>query len=233
VEATLPEVVAACRATLRLVLRDGAGTGRATAEVPFAIIPRESADSDPAAIADRAGVTITDHLDREALDRVRAGARIVVLATDVAAIDADVELPAPLRLHRRTAAHPDRPAAGAVWQGDWITTFAWAVTHGLRDLTAGRCLDLSFERVLPELVIAGDGAALDPGIVTAGLFAGWVHAPAAFTVAMDVGAGRLVVTTLRLEADNGPLAHAMLADLVRSAATPDHAGMTPEAGPAP
>jgi hypothetical protein len=50
---------------------------------------------------------------------------------------------------------------------------------------------------------------------------------------MEIGAGRLVVTTLRLDADNGPLAAAMLADLVRSAAEQDHAGTTRGAGPAP
>ena len=210
-EAVLPEVAEACRATVHLVLRDRAGDRRAAADVPFAIVPRGLADGDRVTIADRAGVTITDHLDRAALDRVKAGARIIVLARDAAAMDPGLELPAPLRIHRRSAAHPGRPSAGAVWQGDWITTFAWAATEALSGLTAGRCLDLAFERVLPDLVLTGDGVALAPDQVTAGLFAGWVHAPAAFTVSMDIGVGRLVVTTLRLDADNGPVAGAMLA----------------------
>ena len=41
-----------------------------------------------------------------------------------------------------------------------------------------------------------------------------------------------MVTTLRLAADNGPLARAMLADLVRSATT-QHMRGVPGAGPAP
>ena len=232
-EATVPDVAAASRASVHLVLRDADGHRRAVADVPFAIIPRRLADVDRVADAERAGVTITGHLDRAGLDRVRAGARLVVLATDPAAIDTDVDLPVPLRIHRRSAPHPSRPTAGAVWQGDWITTFAWADTDALRGLTAGRCLDMPFERILPDLVITGDGVELQPRLVTAGLFAGWVHAPAAFTVSMDIGAGRLVVTTLRLDPDNGPLAGAMLADLVRSATITDHAGTTPGAGPAP
>ena len=158
----------------------------------------------------------------------------VVLATDPAAIDPGLELPVPLRIHRRSAAHPDR--------ADGRRGVAGRLDHHLRvgrDATRSRASPRvaastsPFERVLPDLVLVGDGTwSWNLGSVTAGLFAGWVHAPAAFTVSMTIGAGRLVATTLRLGADNGPIARAMLADLVRSAAS-NHAGTTPGAGPAP
>ena len=221
VEARLPEVEAASRAALRLVLRDPDGRAWATAEVPFSIVPRRLADEDVAGLAARSGVQVVERLDRALLGRVRVGARVVVLATGEGAIEKDLDLPVPLRIHSRFAAHPDRPSAGAVWAGDWISTFAWADTEALTGLTTGRFLDLAFRRVLPDHVLIGDGSDvgpdLDPSIVTAGMFAGWVHAPAAITASIPVGAGHVVITTLRLEPENGPLAHALLADLVRSA----------------
>jgi len=201
--------------------------------VPFAIVPRWLAGRDREALEVRAGVTVTRRLDRATLARVRAGARVLVLATSPTAIEEGLELPVPLRVRPRSAAHPDRPSAGAVWEGDWITTFAWAITRELADLTQGRCLDLAFRRVLPDHVLTGDGADLDPRVVTAGMFAGWVHAPAAFTASMPVGAGQLVVTTFRLDPDNGPVAEALLADLVRATGGKHRAGETPGAGPAP
>ena len=224
VDARLPEVAAASRATLRLVLRDRDGGARATAEVPFSIVPRRIAGDDVAALASRSGVQVVDRLDRALLDRVRAGARVVVLATDTGSIEPDLDLPTPLRVHSRSVAHPERPSAGAVWAGDWISTFAWADSEALAGLTKGRLLDLAFRRVLPDHVLIGDGLDLDPSIVTAGMFAGWVHAPAAITASIPVGAGHIVATTLRLDPGNGPMAHALLADLVRSAAASTRAG---------
>lgn len=232
-EAEVPEVAEASRATLGLVLRDRNGRRRAAADVPFAIVPRRLAGRDREALAFRAGVTVTDRLDRATLDRVRAGARVLVLATSPTAIEDDLDLPVPLRVRPRSAAHPDRPSAGAVWEGDWITTFAWAISPELADVTQGRCLDLAFRRVLPDHVLTGDGTDLDPRVVTAGLFAGWVHAPAAFTASMQVGGGQLVVTTFRLDPDNGPVAEALLTDLVRAAGGTHRAGETPGAVPAP
>ena len=189
-EAILPDVAAASRATVHLVLRDAEGHRRAVADVPFAIVPRALVGR--RSRGDRGPGRRDDHRPpgpRRARSRPRRRA--------------------PARPRHRPRGHrcrtsssrcrcgstagrpptPPQPTAGAVWQGDWITTFAWAVTDELQGITAGRCLDLPFERVLPELVITGDGVELQPRLVTAGLFAGWVHAPAAFTVAMDIGAG--------------------------------------------
>jgi hypothetical protein len=232
-EAELPAVEAASRAALRLVLRDREGLARATADVPFAILSRRIAGVDVAALAASSGVAITDLLDRETLDRVRAGARVVVVAAGPASLADGLDLPVPLRVHHRASAHPDQPAAGAVWDGDWITTFAWAASRELGPLAEGRCLDLAFQRVLPDHGIVGDRAELDPATVTAGLFAGWVHAPAAISISMQLGAGRLIVTTFRLDPGNGPIARALLAGLVRQAAEPRVSENATGAGPAP
>jgi hypothetical protein len=231
-EADLPAVGAASGAALRLVLKDRDGRRRATAEGPFAIVPRGLGDIDVAELADRAGVTITDRLDHATLERVRAGARVVVLASGPASIEEHLELPVPLRVHRRSSAYPDEPAAGAVWHGDWITTFAWATSRTLADLTEGQCLDLAFQRVLPDHVLGWDEG-IDPTTVAAGLFAGWIHAPAAITVSLPLGAGHLVVTTFRLDPDNGPIARALLADLVGLAGESRRSEEHPRAVPAP
>jgi hypothetical protein len=232
-EAELPAVAAVSRASLSLVLRDREGRHRASADVPFAIVPRRLATMDCSALAAARGVSVTDRLDALTLERIRAGARVVVVAGDDASLADGLDLPAQLRIHPRSSPHPDEPTAGPVWDGDWITTFAWATTRELAALTEGRCLDMAFQRVLPDHVIGMPPGGVDPATVEAGIFAGWVHAPAAITVSWPLGAGHLVLTTFRLDPETGPLARALLADLIGLAAGPTPSSEPRRAVPAP
>ena len=101
-----------------------------------------------------------------------------------------------------------------MWDGDWITTFSWLRSTALGNLTTDRLLDLAFRDVLPEHVILGvaDAAPGPETSVEAGMFAGWLHAPAAITWRCAIGAGALTITTFRLGADRGPMAAALLAE---------------------
>lgn len=221
VEVELPDVAMAFRASLVLQVVDAEGRSRASAELPFAILPREIAGLDRVGLAADLGVRVTDRLDGELMARLRAGERVLLLATNADAIGGAIDLPHPVTVHARTAPYPDDPAAGAVWQGDWISTFAWLRSETLRDLSDGRCLDLAFQRVLPDHVLLGHADDASWEDVSAGMFAGWVHAPAAITWSMPVGAGLLTITTFRLKPGQGPVADALFAELVRATARQD------------
>jgi hypothetical protein len=130
-----------------------------------------------------------------------------------------LDLPRPLVVHPRSRPHPNHPSAGAVWQGDWISTFAWLRSGAVSDVVADRFLDLAFHAVMPDHVLLGHPEEGPWDDVSAGLFAGWVHAPAAITWTLPVGAGRLTATTLRLGLGNGPMATALLDELMRTTAS--------------
>ena len=120
-----------------------------------------------------------------------------------------------VRIHPRRAAHPDDPAAGAVWEGDWITTFSWLRSTALANLTTDRLLDLAFRDVLPEHVILGvadaaPGARWHPSRPACSPAGSTL--PAAITWRRAIGAGALTITTFRLGADRGPMAAALLAE---------------------
>ena len=208
-----PTTDVAERAEVRLTLVDAGGNVRARADVPFAILPVDLASADPVARAAAAGVRIVDRLDAAVLAEIRAGARVLLVADGPEAIDRSAGLGSAVRIHPRSAAHPSDPGAGAVWDGDWITTFSWLRSTALAHLTTDRLLDLAFRDVLPEHVVLGVADA-EPlgGSVEAGMFAGWVHAPAAITWRGAIGAGALTITTFRLGADRGPMAAALLAE---------------------
>ena len=206
-----PATDAAARAEVRLTLVDASGEIRARAEVPFAVLPRRLTEADLDARATEAGVRIVRRLDAAVVAEIEAGARVLLLADGPDPIDSSAALGPDLRIHARSAEHPTA-RAGAVWDGDWISTFSWLRSRDLADLTTGRLLDLAFHDVLPDRVILGVSEDPAGGVVEAGMFAGWVHAPAAITWRTAIGAGALTITTFRLGADRGPIAAALLAE---------------------
>jgi len=218
IDLTLPAVDVASRARLALQVVDAEGRARATAELPFAILPGALGGLDRAALAAHHGVQVTDHLDADRMAGLWAGNRVLLIARSAGAIDRGIDLPWPVTIHDRASALPDNPAAGAVWQGDWISTFAWLRSDCLRNLSGGRCLDLAFQRVMPDHVLLGHADDRSWADVSAGMFTGWVHAPAAITWSMPVGAGLLTLTTLQIEPGRGPVADALFGELVRATA---------------
>jgi hypothetical protein len=53
--------------------------------------------------------------------------------------------------------------------------------------------------------------------VTAGVFVGWIHAPAALLWTFQQGSGQVTVTTLKLSPEAGPVATVLIEDLIQGA----------------
>ena len=102
-----PRSTAASRATVHLDASGRRGTSAGPSPTCRSRSCPALADGDRRRSRTGCGVTITDHLDRAALDRVRAGAQLLVLATDPAAIDAGPR--APGRRCGSTAGRPPTP----------------------------------------------------------------------------------------------------------------------------
>ena len=232
-EAELPAVGAASRAALHLVLKDGDGRRRATAEVPFAIVPRGLGDIDVAELADRAGVTITDRLGHATLERVRAGG-----ARGGPRVGAGVDRGAPgaprpparpppvVRVPRRAGcrARCGRGTGSPRSRGRpaerWLTS------------RRGSAWTWRSSASFPITSLAGTRAPTQRR---------WLRgcSPAGSTrrrrsrSSLPLGAGHLVVTTFRLDPDNGPIARALLADLIGLAGESRRSEEHPRAVPAP
>jgi hypothetical protein len=95
-----------------------------------------------------------------------------------------------------------RSRTGTVWRGDWASSFAWLDRSGLfQALPGGPLIDESFDRVIPEHVIAGCNLLDFQARVHAGLVVGWIHKPVALAVEQPYGRGHLVASTFRLFRD--------------------------------
>jgi hypothetical protein len=92
-----------------------------------------------------------------------------------------------------------RSRTGTVWRGDWASSFAWLKRSGVfQNIPGGPLLDESFDRVIPEGVIAGCNLLDFQARVHAGLVVGWVHKPVALAVEQPYGRGHMVASTFRL-----------------------------------
>ena len=92
-------------------------------------------------------------------------------------------------------------------------------------LPGGPLLDHSFDRVIPEYVIAGLRPIDFEADVPAGLLLGWVHKPVALIATLAVGEGRMLVSTFRLLRDApgaDPVATTLLRGLITTATAPAH-----------
>jgi hypothetical protein len=228
----------------RLVVRaiDGTGARRAADEYRLAILPRSArlpsralaiGVTDPlgswqleeriAALGhrpstpDHGDVRVATEIVPEFLAAVEAGSAGLVLARDGSALGGAAGLQRPVQVRARTdsdATPPDRPNP---WGGDWVTAWSWLLPGALPGLPARNPLDFAYAEVIPDHVLTG----YDPGVhrdeVIAGMFAGWVHAPAALAWTFPQGLGRLTVTTFRLAPESGPVATVMLDGLLHHA----------------
>lgn len=180
-----------------------------------------------------ADLVVTDALDAPAVEAIHAGARVLQLAghgqrrlrDDTPARDG----PFSLQIEEfggglRSGPYFSFPGYRLVnrhhgiWRGDWVGNFSWLRRDGaFAGLPGGPMLDLSFERVVPHHVLTGLRAWEFRGRVHAGVVVGWVHKPGAFVVEKRLGAGKLVLTTFRLDRDAAcadPVATALLDGLV-------------------
>ncbi|MBV8973125.1 MAG: hypothetical protein JO290_12635, partial [Sphingomonadaceae bacterium] len=112
-----------------------------------------------------------------------------------------------------------------ILRGDWITAFSWLARSGVFAAIPahpqnGPMFDLSFERVVPHLVLTGMKPWEHEAHVPAGLVVGWGHKASAIVAERWFGRGKAVLTTFRLSADApgvDPVATTLLHALVKQA----------------
>jgi hypothetical protein len=162
---------------------------------------------------DQADLIVTALLDDEQLAAVNAGIPTLVLVRSVDAISSGLGLARPAVVRRRRPGDAtlqyERP-----WDGDWSSVFAWATPGIVPGLPEGGLLGDAHAEIFPDLVLDGIDVAAPENGVDVGLFSGWVHSPAALLCSFRHGAGTLTLTTLRVAPEDGPVASAMLAELV-------------------
>lgn len=242
IDVATPHVEAARDAILHVVASDDAGRERACTAYGIALVPApgrlgerlDVAIHDPNGLWDvegliatlghrragrhAAGIVVTTELDRDLLEHVERGGRALLLARSRDAIAPGLELARPLAIHPRNLPHEDWADERNPWDGDWVTTWSWIRHDILPGLPERAPLDFAYQEVMPDHVIAGYDPERDGDEVAAGIFAGWVHAPAALAWTFPQGAGSLTVTTFRVAPESGPVASLLLDRLVRHAA---------------
>ncbi len=228
----------------RLVLRavDRTGRERAADEYRLAILPASAAATnrplviaidDPlgswgvhervtalghrAAHAERSDVRVATEITPDFLAAIDAGASGLVLVRDRAALGRTMGISRRVAVRARDVADTGDFDGRSPWGGDWVTAWSWLLPGALPGLPERNPLDFAYAEVIPDHVMAG----YDPGVhrdeVIAGMFAGWLHAPAALTWTFPQGRGRLTLTTFRLAPEGGPVATVMLEGLLRHA----------------
>ncbi len=198
------------------------GRAIATNETEWFVFPR--AEPPPAAVHDpdgrlgavaglvrpddRAAVLVAPTLDARVLAHVAGGGRAVVFADSLTTLPDGF----PLRLVSRDA--EDR-----LYDGNWVTNLNWVRRDRppFSGIAFGPTLGFEADRVALAHVIEGVPPERFEDVL-AGMFVGWVEQSAGYAVQMRVGAGRLLLVTMRpLAADDPYGAH-----LVR--ALVEHAG---------
>ncbi len=246
IDEEVPDVRVVADAVLTVRLLDGDGNERARDVQRFAVLPAASRTSenpldvvvhDPLdiwGVTDRvAGLghrVVTDaegallvstELTDALLDRLDAGGRALILVRARAAIPDGHDLARRVSVHLRRLPHSGWPGQRSPWEGDWVTSWTWLLHDALPGLPHRNPLDFAYEEVLPDHVLVG----YDPGRhrdeVPAGMFVGWVHAPAAIVWTFRQGRGAVTLTTFRVAPETGPVATALLERLIQGAASAD------------
>lgn len=175
--------------------RNGPSAGHVSAWTPDAGLAARLAalGYQTAARAEAAEIIVARTLDEGLVTAIREGARLVLLA------DHPQDLQ-PVFPHFQNV--KVMPRHGAMWLGAWASSFSWLRRSGpFARLPGGPLIDHSFDRVIPNHVIANCTTWDFQSRVRAGLVVGWVHKAAALMVERDYGHGRMVATTFRLLED--------------------------------
>ncbi|HKG57982.1 MAG TPA: glycoside hydrolase family 2 TIM barrel-domain containing protein [Candidatus Limnocylindrales bacterium] len=246
IDADIPDVTDVCDAQLILRAFDSDGRQRAFDEMRLAVLPFSSrrttqpvdiAVHDPLDIWGVAGrVRALGHnvvpesrdalvIATEITDRLRAhldaGGRALVLVRNRSAIPDDHDLTRRIAIHLRRLPHSGWPGQRSPWEGDWVTSWSWIDHAALPGLPARNPLDFAYEEVLPDHVLLGYDPVRHRDEVPAGMFVGWVHAPAAVVWSFRQGRGAVTVTTFRVAPESGPVATLLLERLIQQAASVD------------
>jgi hypothetical protein len=171
---------------------------------------------------DQAALVVATEATRDLLARVeRDGTRALVLVrTRDALVDAT-------DLARRVGVvlrkHPDAGAPGqrSPWEGDWVSSFSWMLPQAFPTLPPRAPLDFAYREVLPDHVLTGYDPVRHRDEVTAGMFVGWVHSPAALVWTFRQGRGAVTLTTMHVAPEDGPIATVLLEALLQQAVAAD------------
>ena len=227
---TAPAVTAAAVQRLELEVQARDGRTVARSYLDLSLLPRPAAPdpavalwADNADLADHlrglgytlsadasaANVLVAQALTPELRAAVRDGARLLLLAEGPGVLAETLD-------GVRLASRQD-----TLWSGDWASSFSWVRRQGpFAALPGGPLLDHSFDRVIPDYVIAGLMPLDFEANVHAGLLLGWVHKVVALAATMPTGRGQMVVTTFRLLQDApgvDPVATTLLRGLIATA----------------
>ncbi|MFQ6133380.1 MAG: glycoside hydrolase family 2 protein [Armatimonadota bacterium] len=215
-----PEVKKTERAVLWLSLLDEEGDVQSANFVRLTFVPARARESSvrveaqpgseamaalaakvPQPAGERA-VLLADHLDRDLVEELDSGARVLLLAPD--------------GLHGAAfspLATKDRGSAGVA--GNWLGATTWLRHQPFPNMPKRVHLGMEFDACLPRHVLAGFGPE-DRDDVLSGVFAGWLHGISPFMVQARCGKGRLLVTTFDVVSQYGedPISTALLHDLL-------------------
>jgi len=250
VEIVVPELTTAVAATLRLTLRDAKGVVVARNYEHLSLYPRPAApamtglwtDDDPlrnrlaalgyafADSAEAATLTVARGMDTALVERVRRGHRALVIVEDggshwLRTDEPPSLMPVPYHMDQAFPGLFAQARDNTILRGDWITAFSWLARTGAfagipAHATNGPMFDLSFDRVVPHLVLTGMKPWEHEAHVPAGLVVGWGHRASAIVAERWFGRGKAVLTTFRLSADApgaDPVATTLLRALIDAA----------------
>jgi hypothetical protein len=163
-------------------------------------------------------VLVAASLDERVVDHADAGGHVLVLVRTQEAVPRSVDLARRVSVQLRRLPAAGWPGQRSPWEGDWVTSFSWMLPELQRGLPDRRPLDFAYTEVLPDHVLLGYEPVRHADEVSAGMFVGWVHAPAAIEWRFPQGAGSITLTTFRVAPEAGPVATHLLDRLLRRAA---------------
>ena len=241
-EVAMPLVDGPSDMVLHATVSDGTGRQRAHNAYRLAVLPMEVPQAEALGVAvqdlarlhrlgkrvaatghrvvggDDPDVVVTSELGPELLAPIEGGGRALVLARSRDAIAHGLVLARPLGIHPRRFRHPDWPGDRSPWEGDWVTSWSWIRHDLLPGLPMRNPLDFAYREILPDHVLTGYEPRRHGDEVCAGIFSGWIHAPAALAWRFPQGRGWLTITTLRVAPESGPTATVVLDRLIKLAA---------------
>ncbi|HUP55192.1 MAG TPA: hypothetical protein VM408_06780, partial [Methylomirabilota bacterium] len=219
----IPQVDAVADAHLRLTATEADGRVRASDELRLAILPATArrtaaplrvAIHDPLDIwgigvrlsemgheivdADSADLIVASELTDAIVNRMDAGGRALILVRSRGAIPENHDLARRVGIHLRRLAHSGWPGQRSPWEGDWVSSWSWILPKEFAGLPERNPLDFAYEAVLPDHVLLGHDPERHRQEVTAGMFVGWVHTPAALIWEFLQGRGSVTLTTFRV-----------------------------------
>jgi hypothetical protein len=164
-----------------------------------------------------ADLVVASEVSGHVASHIEAGGNALILVRSRSAIPAATRLARPVAIRGRSLPDPAAADRRSPWNGDWVTSWSWLLPGVIPDLPVRNPLDFAYREVLPDHVLDGYDPQRHRDEVIAGMFAGWVRAPAALVWRFPQGSGQLTLTTFRVAPERGPVATALLDGLIQLA----------------